>query len=216
MSTPVMIMGKSGSGKSRSLKNIDPATSFLIQVIRKPLPFKGWRDKWTERTEANPSGNVLVTDAPDKIKKTIAAISLKRPEVKNIIIDDSQYIMANEFMRTASVKGYDKYIKIGCDFWEIVKESATYRNDLTVFFLHHVEEMDNGGKKAKTIGKMLDEKISIEGMFTIVLMADFRDSNHVFVTQTNGHDTIKAPEGMFESECIENDLNTVIQAIATY
>ena len=124
--------------------------------------------------------------------------------------------MANEFMRTATVKGFDKFTKIGLDFWEIVTESAMHRDDLTVFFLHHVEEMDNGGKKAKTIGKMLDEKISIEGMFTIVLMADFRDGNHVFVTKTNGHDTIKAPEGMFESECIENNLTQVIQAIAAY
>lgn len=216
MSTSVMIMGKSGSGKSRSLKSIDPKTSFLIQVIRKPLPFKGWRAHWTERTEQNPDGNVLVTDSPDKIRKIISVISSKKPDVKTVIIDDSQYIMANEFMRTATVKGFDKFTKIGFDFWEIVNESSMYRDDLTVFFLHHVEEQEGGGKKAKTIGKMLDEKISIEGMFTIVLLADFRDGNHVFVTKTNGTDTVKAPEGMFESELIENDLNQVIQAINAY
>lgn len=216
MSNPVMIMGKSGAGKSRSLKNVDPETSFLNQVIRKPLPFKGWRDKWIERTPENPNGNLMVSDSPEKIKRLIASVSIKRPEVKNIFIDDSQYIMANEFMRTATQKGYDKFTKIGCDFWEIVNEASKHRDDLNVFFLHHIEEMEGGGKKAKTIGKMLDEKISIEGMFTIVLLADVRDGNHVFVTKTNGTDTIKAPEGMFESEMIENDLNQVIQAINAY
>jgi len=216
MGYPVMIIGQSGSGKSRSLLNLNPETSFLIQSIRKPLPFKGWREKWKENSKENPTGNLLISDDPQTIIKYMEGISDRRPEIRAIVIDDSQYIMANEFMRCALEDGFKKFTRIGQSFWEIIIKASKLRNDLHVVFLQHSEVTDLGQTKAKTIGKMLDEKISIEGMFTIVLRAEVRDGRHVFLTKNSGNDTVKAPEGMFSSDEIENDLNQVIEAIEAY
>lgn len=216
MGYPVMIIGQSGSGKSRSLLNLNPETSFLIQSIRKPLPFKGWRDKWKENSKENPKGNLLISDDPQTIVKYMDGISERRPEIRAIVIDDSQYIMANEFMRSALEDGFKKFTRIGQSFWEIIIKASKLRSDLHVIFLQHSEVTDLGQTKAKTIGKMLDEKISIEGMFTIVLRAEVRDGRHVFLTKNSGNDTVKAPEGMFSGDEIENDLNQVIEAIEAY
>lgn len=216
MGYSIMIIGQSGSGKSRSLVNLNPETSFLIQSIRKPMPFKGWREKWIESTKENPKGNLLVSDDSQTIIKYMIGISERRPEVKTIVIDDSQYIMANEFMRCALEKGFEKFTRIGQSFWEIIINASKLRSDLHVIFLQHSETSDLGHVKAKTIGKMLDDKITIEGMFTIVLRAEVRDGRHVFLTKNSGNDTVKAPEGMFSSDEIENDLNQVIEAIEAY
>ncbi len=216
MSEAVMIIAPSGVGKSYSLRNLDPESSFLIQTLRKSLPFKGWKDKWPEVLEGTKGGRRLVTDDPATIKTYLAAISAKKPEIKTVIIDDSQYIMANEFMRSAMEKGYEKFTRIGLNFWEIVREAANLRPDLTVVFLHHSETTDFGDVKAKTIGKMLDDKITLEGMFTIVLRAAVHDGKYVFITQNSGRDTVKAPPGMFEAAEIENDINIILNAITAY
>lgn len=217
MSTPVMIMGPSGSGKTSSLREVDSTASFLIQSLRKPLPFKGWREKWTEISTENKAGNLLVTDDPDTIRKYMKAVSARRPEVKTIFVDDAQYIMANEFMRSALEKGYEKFTRIGQNFWQIIVESGSLRDDLTVVFFQHSETSDATGEtKAKTIGKMLDDKITLEGMFTVVLRAAVRDGKHVFLTKNSGMDTVKAPIGMFAEETIENNINTVLAAISGY
>jgi hypothetical protein len=216
MSEAVLIIGPSGSGKTSALRNADPKSSFLIQALRKSLPFRGWKEKWTEISESNRAGNLLVTDDPETIRKYIRGISDRRPEIKSIFIDDSQYIMANEFMRSALEKGYEKFTRIGQNFWLIITEASNLRPDLTVFFLHHSEVTDLGETKAKTIGKMLDDKITLEGMFTIVLRVAKRDDKHVFLTKNSGHDTVKAPEGMFTDAEIPNDINMVLDAIHSY
>lgn len=216
MNDPVLIIGESGSGKSRSLLKIDPESSFLIQAIRKSLPFKGWRERWREVSAQNKSGNLVVTDDANEISRYLKAISERRPEVRNVIIDDAQYIMANEFMRSAMEKGYEKFTRIGQSFWQLIMESTKLRQDLRVTFLMHSETTDYGGVKAKTIGKMLDDKITLEGMFTVVLRAAIRDGKHVFLTRNSGHDTVKAPEGMFQNAEIENDLVQVFEAINAY
>jgi hypothetical protein len=216
MSTPVMIIGPSGSGKTSSLRDVDPAASFLIQSLRKPLPFKGWREKWKEITPENKTGNLLVSDDPETITKYLKAVSDRRPEVKTIFVDDSQYIMANEFMRSALEKGYEKFTRIGQNFWQIIVTSGNLRDDLAVVFFQHSETSDAGETKAKTIGKMLDDKITLEGMFTVVLRAALRDGKHVFLTKNSGMDTVKAPIGMFAEESIDNNINTVLAAISGY
>lgn len=216
MNDPVMIIGDSGSGKSRSLKDMDPASTFLIQTIRKSLPFKGWREKWHEASRDNPKGNYTVQDNPNTILEFMSSISDRRPEIKNIVIDDAQYIMGNEFMRSAMETGYTKFTRIGLSFWTLAMEARKLRGDLRVTFLMHSETTDAGQIKAKTIGKMLDDKITLEGMFTVVLRAVVRDGKHVFLTKNSGNDTVKAPEDMFTGPEIENNLSQVLEAINAY
>ncbi len=216
MSTAALVLGPSGSGKSASLRNVNPTTSFLVQVVNKPLPFKGAKKVWTEATKANPKGNVFQSDNADDICLYMRRVSEVRPEIKALFIDDSQYIMANEFMRTATEKGYEKFTRMGLNFWNVVRTASELREDLTVFFLHHTDTNDFGDMKAKTIGKMLDEKITIEGLFSIVIRAAVVEGKHVFLTKNSGRDTVKTPMGMFDSNEIDNDLNAVLEAIQAY
>lgn len=216
MSNAVLTIGASGSGKSRSLLTLNPETSFLICAMRKPLPFKGWREKWKHVTKDAPGGNFLYSDDPEEIRQYMHAISAKRPTCKTIVIDDSQYIMANEFMRRAKEKGYEKFTQIGQSFWQLVMDANNLRDDLTIVFLQHSETDEFGTIKAKTIGKMLDDKVTLEGMFTIVIRAAIRDGKHVFLTKNGGNDTVKTPEGMFQTDSIENDMSQVLEAINAY
>ena len=216
MSTPVLIIGPSGSGKSRSLLNLDPETSFLICAMKKPLPFRGWKDKWRHVAKDAPGGNLLYSDDPEEIRQYMHRISDKRSACKTIVIDDAQYIMANEFMRRARERGYEKFTQIGQSFWLLVMESGALRDDLTVVFLQHSDTDDSGSVKAKTIGKMLDDKVTLEGMFTIVLRTAIRDEKHIFTTRNSGNDTVKTPEGMFNTDTIENDISIVLEAITNY
>jgi hypothetical protein len=216
MSTAVLVLGSSGSGKSAGLRNVNPSTSFLVQVVNKPLPFKGAKERWTEATKENPTGNVLCSDDANNIVKYMNRVSEGRPEINAIFIDDSQYVMANEFMRSANEKGYEKFTRLGLNFWNLVRTASELRPDLTVFFLHHTETNEFGDLKAKTIGKMLDEKITIEGLFSIVIRAAVVDGKHLFLTQTSGRDPVKTPMGMFGAPEIDNDLKTVLEAIQAY
>lgn len=218
MSASILIIGKSGSGKSRSIKTLNPKETFIINVMGKQLPFKeGVKNyKFIERTEKGIFGNLFVTDGAEDIKKTLTFISDKYKEIKTVIIDDFQYIMANEFMRRAREKGYEKFSEIGQNVWKILYETRNLRCDLTVIFLSHTETNDLGEIKIKTIGKMLDDKVCIEGMFSIVLHAIKVDKNHYFETQSNGSTTAKSPEGMFTDILIPNDLQYVLDCITRY
>ena len=198
MGIPVLVLGESGSGKSASLRNFKLGDIGLINVNGKPLPFKN-------------NLKSVNTDSYAKIEKV-----LKESKVKTIVIDDSQYLMANEFMRTAKVTGYQKFTDIGLNFWNLVKTVSALPDDKIVYFLHHIETTDTGRQKIKTVGKMLDEKITLEGMFTIVLKTSVHDGQYRFSTQNNGFDTVKTPIGMFESEEIDNDLKAVDKAIRNY
>lgn len=200
MATVTLILGKSGSGKSTSLRNLPPAHTALIQVIKKPLPFQGAKD-W----------KAYVTDSHANI---IGAC--RKTERKVIVIDDFQYMLANEFMRRSEEKGFDKFSDIGRHTWDVFDALLKLPDDVRVYILSHTEETDAGQIKMKTIGKMLDDKITLEGMVTIVLRAVVQDRNHYFSTRNNGSDTTKAPMGMFAEELIDNDLAAVDAAICDY
>lgn len=210
MSTSTLILGPSGSGKSTAMRNLDPANTLLIQVVRKPLPFrtKDWR--YFDR-ETNPAGNVFVTDQWDGITKL--AGKTKR---KVVVVDDFQYVLANEFMRRSEERGFDKFTDIGRHAWEVITALTNLPDDVRVYVLSHTQEDDNGRVKMKTIGKMLDEKITPEGLFTIVLRAGTADGQFYFTTRNNGSDTTKAPIGLFDSDRIDNDLAAVDAAICEY
>lgn len=198
----VYILGKSGTGKSYSLRNFDPSKIALINVQGKVLPFKG-------------SGKIasVVSDDSDSIVRTIKGFSTT---YKSIIVDDFQYVMANEFMRRASERGYDKFTEIGRHAWDIAECVRNLPSDVIVYILCHTDRDDEGNEKIKTIGKLLDEKICLEGMSTIVLKTNVSDGKYSFLTQNNGKDTTKSPAGMFPSYAIDNDLKYVDDKIRNY
>lgn len=204
MATVTLILGKSGSGKSTSLRNMNPASSALIQVIPKPLPF---RDAKTWKP--------FVTDNWQHVIARAQAAADKGGR-KVIVIDDFQYILANEFMRRSEEKGFDKFTEIGRHTWNIFEALLRLPDDVRVYILSHTDETESGQVKMKTIGKMLDEKITLEGMVTIVLRAVVQDGQHLFSTRNSGSDTTKAPMGMFDDSYIDNDLAAVDAAICAY
>lgn len=200
MAVPILCIGDSGSGKSASLRNFDPASVSIINVSGKPLPFQSAGFK-TVKTDSYP---------------TIQSL-LKKTASKTIVIDDSQFLLVNEFMRSVNERGYDKFNQLAFNFWNLIQFIINeLPDDKIVYFLHHIARDDYGNEKAKTIGRMLDEKITVEGLFTIVLKAYVRDGAYKFATKTNGADTVKTPIGMFETAEIDNDLKLVDDTIRTY
>ena len=154
----------------------------------------------------------MVTDKYSEIIK-----AMRSTKKKVIVIDDTQYLMCNEFMRRATEKGYDKFTEIAQNFWSlVVQEVNSLPADTIVYLLCHTATDENGVEKMKTIGKLVDEKITPEGLFTIVLKTAVSDGNYAFVTQNNGKDTVKSPEGMFTSYAINNDLKYVDEKIRNY
>ncbi|EGB2280967.1 AAA family ATPase [Salmonella enterica] len=212
MGTATLILGESGTGKSTSMRNINPEEAILIKPICKPLPFKSkdWL-AWDARAK---KGTVVTTDKWDVI---VAVIKRAHEYGKRIVIvDDFQYVMSNEFMRRSEEKSFDKFTEIGRHAWEVIKAAQDAPDDLRVYFLAHTEETPMGRVKMKTIGKMLDEKITVEGMFTIVLRTLTRDDQFFFTTKNNGADTVKSPMGMFDSNEIDNDLSFVDATVCDY
>lgn len=193
-----MILGASGSGKSASLRNFEPDKVGLFNVAGKPLPFRS---------------KIKSVDGDDPAK---IAAQMRSAKAKSLVIDDSQYVMANEFMRRADEKGFQKFTDIGKNFWSLIRSVKDLPPDTIVYFLQHTESDADGREKAKTIGKMLDEKITVEGLFTIVLKAVVVDGMHYFRTKTTGNDPVKAPIGMFGAELIDNDLRLVDDTIRDY
>lgn len=211
MGTPVLILGESGSGKTASLRNMNPETTVIIQAVSKPLPF---RNKFKTFDPSTGLGTKLCRDDHALIIKAIGYFVNKG--FKAIVIDDSQYIMANEYMRRSAETGFTKFTEIAKHMWELISFCQTLPDNVTVYFLSHVQDGDNGQIKAKTIGKMLDEKITVEGLFTIVLRTNVEDGKYRFSTQNNGNDTVKSPMGLFDDQYIENDLNEIHSKINEY
>lgn len=216
MSNTSLIIGESGTGKSTSLRALDPQETFVINVLDKPLPFKGYRKNYTKINSSGTTGNYYATDDYLRIRKLIKVINEQRPEIKNLIIDDWQYVMSNEFMRRATEIGFTKFTEIGQHAWAIVGDLIDSRDDLYCFVLSHSDIDDNGRSRCKSIGKLLSEKITIEGLFTVVLHTVLVDSNYYFLTQHDGVHVAKSPMGMFEDRYIPNDLALVKEKMLSY
>lgn len=198
MGIPVLILGASGSGKSASLRNFNPDQIGVLNVASKPLPFR-------KRLPVINGANYAT------IHKALSA-----PTRNAYVIDDSQYLMANEFFDRAREKGYDKFTDIGLNFRNLIQFVIDQTPpDTIVYFLHHTEQRDDGTLKAKTIGKMLDEKLTVEGLFSIVLLCKASKDKHCFITQSEGFSTAKTPMEMFPEE-IDNDLAAVDATIREY
>lgn len=214
MSIATMILGESGTGKTTSLRNLDPAQTLLIQVVSKPLPFRS--TNWKPVTKEAPQGAVWVSDNSDSIVK-----AMQRTHKEIIVIDDFQYLLANEFMRRVTDKevgnaAFAKYNEIARHAWDVLMTATSLPEPKRVYILSHTATDDFGRTKIKTIGKLLDEKIVMEGLVTIVLRTVVQNGNYQFSTQNSGNDTVKSPIGLFEEPLIDNDLAVIDKAITQY
>lgn len=200
MGVPVLIPGKSSSGKTYSIKNFSPDEVGIFSVEKGRLPFKG--------------------DFKVKKRATYRDINsiFKEPKLKRYVIDDSQYLMVNALFDRAKESGYQKYTDLALDFRNLIHNvNYLLPDDVIVYFLHHTETDPNTGEvKAKTVGKMIDQYLTLEGCFDIVLFAEADSEGHHFITQSDGYTTAKSPDGMFPSIKIPNDLKMVDDAIRAY
>lgn len=198
MGLPVLIVGESGSGKSTSLRNFDPSEIGVFNVASKPLPFR----------KKLPLINGASYEAIAK--------SLSSPKLNKYVIDDSQYLLCFELFRTVNDIGYQKFTNMALNFYNLI-QFIIYKTppNVIVYFLHHAETTADGKVKAKTIGKMLDEKLTVEGLFSIVLYCQNDGITHKFITQSDGKTTAKSPMDMFDLE-MDNDLKLVDTKIREY
>lgn len=197
-SVPVLIIGKSGSGKSASLRNFKKEEIAIANVLGKPLPFKS------------------DLDAPKVDDYATILKAIEHTDKKVIVIDDANYLITNEFMNKSSVKGFDKYNEMGNNFFNLINGIKNVEGGKTVYLIMHEDTDEEGNVKPKTIGKLLDDKVNIQGMFTICLRSMFDNGNYIFRLKTNGQDCVKTPIGLFDEEQIENDLKLVDTKIREY
>lgn len=198
MGIPVMIVGESGSGKSSSMRNFESDELGIFNVSGKPLPFR----------KKLPSARFASYD--------IIMSKIKEGSKKTLVIDDSQYLMANESFRRVNENGYKKWTDIAVNFNNLIDTVLMADEDCVVYFLHHLEVDVNGKTKAKTLGKMLDNQLTVEGKFPIVLFSFADDGKYYFVTNSDGTTTAKSPIDMFDGVKIDNDLKIVDNIIREY
>lgn len=209
MSIATLIIGNSGTGKTTSLRNLDPAETLLIQCLRKPLPFpsKGWK----QLKAGEPTGSIYVTDSAALIIN-----AMQKTKRKIIVVDDWNMVMTAQYMRRSAETGFQKFADIGRDAWDVLMTANDLAEDTRVYLLGHAETSEQGMTKAKTIGKMIDSTCNVESMFTIVMRSIVVNNNYLFATQNSGQDSCKSPMGMFEKEHIDNDLAVIDKEISAY
>ena len=224
MAQSVLVIADSGTGKSTSIRKLDPKETFIINIANKPLPFKGWKKNYVNISKDNPKGNMTSAASAAGIIKAMKHVNDKMPQIKTLVIDDWQYMSSFEYFDRAGEKGYDKFTQIAANLAQVAEMPKDMREDLTIFFLTHSEESTdiNGHRKvkAKTIGKMIDNTLTLEGLFSIVLFGRVKKTEDAleygFDTVNNGENTCKSPMGMFEDSFIDNDLQLVKDCITEY
>lgn len=202
MAQMLLIMGESGTGKSTSMRNCDPATTTVINPVGKPLPFKGKFEMLNGETESR------------KICKFMREQAAAGKKL--IVVDDFQYILSVPYMNRIKENGWDKWNDFGANYFEIIEVCKELPEDVVVAYMTHTETLENGITTIKLIGKLLREKITIEGLFTIVLRTGVNEGRYYFYTQNSGKDTVKSPMGMFPAYAIDNDLNYVADKIRNF
>jgi hypothetical protein len=224
MAQEILIIGQSGTGKSTSLTELDSSETAIINPAKKALPFKGYKGKYKEWNKENPTGNLFNVDNAAQIIQVLDYIDTKRLEIKNVIIDDANYIMAFEYIKRAKETGFQKFTDIGVNYSNIITKGCGLRDDINFIVMMHPEvdtdALGNKIIKAKSVGKLVDQYLNIEGMFSIVLYTKVikleKGLDYVFITQNDGSNTGKSPRGMFDTLEIKNDLSFVIKKINEY
>lgn len=211
MSYATLVLGESGTGKTCSLRNLDPKNTLLIQPVRKPLPFRS--TGWKEIKAKGDGNNILVCSNPQTIINC-----MKASPFDVIVVDDFQYILLSLYMNRRSEKSYEKFSELAGVGYDVVRAASELENNKRVYILGHTTTDDYGRVHLKTIGKMLDSVVVLEGFFTTVLRAqvDPAAGRFYFSTRNDGHDTVKAPVGMFEAAEIDNDLALVDEIACNY
>lgn len=220
------VCGESGTGKSTSLRNLNPEETFVISTTGKPLPFKGWKKKYTpiKMEGTSISGNYYVSSNWEQIIKILKIVNLKMPHIKQVIVDDMQYILSYEFVDRSTEVGYSKFSELAQHLMEILRYSEQMREDCKMIYLTHCENVGdalNPKYVIKTIGKLLAEKVTLEGLFTYLLFTKVEEGTdgrmeYKFLTNTDGACVAKTPLGMYEDLLIDNDLAEVIKTIDEY
>lgn len=222
----IAIVGESGTGKSTSLRNLNPEETFIISTTGKPLPFRAWKKKYIPiKIEGkNVSGNYYVSSKWDQILKILQIIDKMMPQIKQVIIDDFQYVLSYEFVDRATEVGYTKFSELAQHAMEILRYSEKMREDCKMIFLTHSENVgDNVNPKfvIKTVGKLLSEKVTLEGLFTYIFFTKVSEGDsgrmeYKLITNNDGTCVAKTSFGMFEDLKIDNDLNEIIHVIDAY
>jgi hypothetical protein len=216
----VGIVGSTGTGKSTSIKHLDPKETYIINVAKKELPFKG-----SEKLYNVENKNYKEADDANEISRLLKTISEKAPHIKNIILEDSNYVMGFTMLDKAMEKGYEKFSVMARDTVTMIKTARQLRDDLTVFYFSHPDTIEDGGDiigyKMKTSGKLIDNQINLEGLFTVVLytnVEESKDGNIQYGFLTNRFKKIpaKSPDGMFSELKIPNDLQLVVNTLNEY
>jgi len=217
MGEPVMILGKSGSGKSYSCRELDPDRTIIVSVDGKRLPFSS--KDWPKMTSENPSGSIYTPRVNGSKAYTVIQKACDEAVAnhgkKVIVIDDSQFLMANEFFDRAYERGFDKFVDMGKQFHDLILWARGLPDDITIYFLHHLELDADGSKKVKTVGKLLDNQTSIEGKFTICLLADKDEDSYKLKSSVPSESIFKAPPEMLDDE-MDNDLAVVDSRIREF
>lgn len=198
MSILTMIYGESGTGKSTSLRNFNNDEVAVINVSGKPMPFR------SELKTLSSNNYLTIADWLPKIKQP------------SIVIDDATYLMVDQFMANVQMKGYEKYNIMAQNFTNLIEQARKLPEDKIVYFIGHSDQTDSGREHFKTIGRMIDNYVTLEGKFTTVLKSVVKDGKYYFQTHNSGSDTVKSPLGMFETDLIDNDLKMVDDVMREY
>jgi len=214
------IVGQTGTGKSTAIKHLDPKETYIINVAKKELPFKG-----SEKLYNVENKNYKEIDDANEITRLMRNISDKAPHIKNIIIEDSNYIMGFSIVSKATEIGFTKFSIMARDMVDLFREARRLRDDLKVFYFTHPETIEDGGEivgyKIKTAGKLIDNQIVLEGLFTVCLYTcvdENKDGSATYSLLTNRYKKFpaKSPDGMFADVKIPNNLQTVSESIDAY
>lgn len=234
MAKAIAIVGDTGTGKTSSIMpfeeggiiGLDPKETFIINIKDKPLPMRGWQGKYIPiRPGVAPTeGNYFASADAQEIIKVISYVGSNRPDIKNIVLDDGQYIMSEEFMANALKAGYDKFNKMAKNMYDVINMGLHLPNDKNFILLTHSEE-NEGKTDIKTLGKMLSDKVNLAGLFTVVLYTNVKTSlqgsTYSFITNQHIDDRgiyvmAKSPRGMFDEKLIPNDMGLVLQKMNEY
>jgi len=227
MSDLIGIAGGSGSGKTTSLKDLNPKETFIVSITGKPLPFPGFRNNYKALKKEGEEyvGNFYKSKNSVDIAKIFKLVSVKMPNVRHIIVDDANYLMGFEVMERAEEKGWDKSTQIAKHYYDMLNAAMELRDDLKVVILSHIDNLGdalNPQWKMKTAGKMLDSQLNVDGLFTYLLYTtvvpgdDGRPSYKFRTNTLDGSDTCKSPLGCFEDLYIDNNLQFVLDTIDKY